>query len=97
MLKCEPFEFSTDRSWADEPMIAESSVGRVLVVGDVHRSVTALGHAAGQAKRHKADAIVQVGDFWLADRHWNGHDSSLINELLDYQNEQRETSTSESD
>ena len=76
MPSWKPFEFETDRSWADEPMVADSAVGRALVVGDMHRSMSALGHAASQAKRHEVDVIVQVGDFWLGDRHWSGHDST---------------------
>lgn len=46
-------------------------MSRVLAVGDLHGIMTALQSAIAVAVDVEADAIVQVGDFWLADRHWS--------------------------
>ena len=71
MPKSGAFEFTTDKRWDDTPEVAPDAVRDVLVVGDIHGSKTHLLDAVTQAADFGAQAIVQVGDFWLADRHWS--------------------------
>ncbi|MYB03884.1 MAG: metallophosphoesterase [Acidimicrobiaceae bacterium] len=71
MRRWEPYEFTTDRSWDDASELAEGTVTDVLVVGDVHGNTTNLAKAIDQAVDLGVGAIVQVGDFWLADVHWS--------------------------
>ena len=71
MNRWEPFEFRTEQSWQDTAVVAEDAVSDVLVVGDVHGDTENLTGAVDQAVDAGADAIVQVGDFWLADSHWS--------------------------
>lgn len=65
------YEFTTDNTWDDTPEVAPDAVRDVLVVGDIHGSRSHLLDAITQADDFDAQAIVQVGDFWLADRHWS--------------------------
>lgn len=67
----ESFEFASDRTWDDAPEVADDAVRDVLVVGDIHGSKTHLTDAVARAGDLGAEAVVQVGDFWLADRHWS--------------------------
>ena len=95
MRRWEPYEFTTDRSWADASELADAAVTDVLVVGDVHGNTTNLANAIDQAAALGVDAIVQVGDFWLADVHWSrlnplecefmwtAHDSSVPIVVID--------------
>ena len=69
--KWNTFEFSTDKSWDDTCELADPAVSKALVVGDIHGEVQHLAAAFRQAARHDANVIVQVGDFWLVDRHWS--------------------------
>ncbi len=71
MRRWEPYEFTTDRSWDDASELAEGAVTDVLVVGDVHGDTTNLTKAIDQAVDLGVGAIVQVGDFWIADAHWS--------------------------
>ena len=71
MRRWEPYEFTTDRSWEDASELAEGAVSDVLVVGDVHGDTTTLSDAIDRAVALGVGAIVQVGDFWLADIHWS--------------------------
>lgn len=65
------YEFTTDKTWDDTPELASGAVHDVLVVGDIHGSKTHLTDAITHAAELGVQAIVQVGDFWLADRHWS--------------------------
>ncbi|WP_419554624.1 metallophosphoesterase family protein [Candidatus Poriferisodalis sp.] len=65
------FEFTTDKRWDDTAEVAPDAVCDVLVVGDIHGTKTHLADAITRAVDLGAQAIVQVGDFWLADRHWS--------------------------
>ena len=65
------FEFTTDKTWDDTAEVAPDAVCDVLVVGDIHGTKTHLTDAISHAVDLGAQAIVQVGDFWLADRHWS--------------------------
>lgn len=47
------------------------SVRDDFVVGDTHGSKTHLNDAVTQAGDCGVEAVVQVGDFWLSDRHWS--------------------------
>lgn len=71
MPEHDTFEFTTDRTWVDTPEVAPDAVRDVLVVGDIHASKTHLTNAIARAVELGADAVVQVGDFWLTDRHWS--------------------------
>lgn len=74
MAKWTPFEFAPEQEWDDEPRLASDAVRRVLAVGDIHGEVGHLKNALTQADKLEVDAVVQVGDFWLADRRWHHHD-----------------------
>ena len=65
------FEFASDKTWDDAPEVTDDAVRDVLVIGDIHGSKTHLTNAVARAGDLGAKAVVQVGDFWLADRHWS--------------------------
>ena len=65
------YEFTTDKTWDDTPELASGAVHDVLVVGDIHGSKTHLTDAITHAAELGVQVIVQVGDFWLADRRWS--------------------------
>ncbi len=71
MPERDTFEFTTDKAWDDAAELAPDAVCDVLVVGDIHGTKTHLVDAIAHADGLGAQAIVQVGDFWLADRHWS--------------------------
>ena len=71
MSERDTFEFTTDKTWDDTAGLAPDAVSDVLVVGDIHGTKTHLTDAITHAVDLGAQAIVQVGDFWLADRHWS--------------------------
>ena len=71
MAARDTFEFTTDKTWDDTDEVAPDAVRDVLVVGDIHGAKTHLTDAITHAVEVGAQAIVQVGDFWLADRHWS--------------------------
>ena len=66
-----PYEFTTDKAWDDTPEVSENAVSDVLVVGDIHGDEQHLTNAIDQAVDFGCDVVVQVGDFWLGDRHWS--------------------------
>lgn len=70
MPRWEPYEFTTERSWGDAAELGPDAVADVLAVGDVHGNTPNLTAAVDLAVDLGVDAIVQVGDFWLADTHW---------------------------
>ena len=70
MPRREPYEFTTERSWSDAAELSADAVADVLAVGDVHGNTPNLTAAVDLAVDLGVDAIVQVGDFWLADAHW---------------------------
>lgn len=74
MPKWKPYEFTTEQVWDDSPRLHADAVRTVLVVGDVHGEAWHLKRALRRAVELEVDAIVQVGDFWLADAGWNDHD-----------------------
>lgn len=71
MPKWEPFEFTTERSWDGAAELAADAVSAVLAVGDVHGDSKNLSDAVDLAVDLGVGAIVQVGDFWLADVSWS--------------------------
>ena len=75
VLSWQPYEFASERAWDDDANLAAERVRDVLVVGDVHGNVRHLGAAVDRAVELGVDAIVQVGDFWLSDRHSDLHRS----------------------
>ena len=90
-----PYEFTTDKAWDDTSEVSENAVSDVLVVGDIHGDEQHLTNAIDHAVDFGAHAVVQVGDFWLGDRHWSrfnhvesaymhaAHDSPLPIVVLD--------------
>ena len=72
MPRWDPYEFTTERSWGDAAELASEAVTDVLAVGDVHGDSRNLSAAVDLAVDLGVGAIVQVGDFWLADAHWFG-------------------------
>ena len=80
------FEFSTDKAWDDTPELADRAVSRALVVGDIHGQVQHLNAAFRQAADFDVDVIVQVGDFWLVDRHWSLFSPVQANYMLEARN-----------
>ena len=74
MAKWKPFEFAPEHDWDDTPSVQPDTVRKVLVVGDVHGEIGHLKGAIHQAVKLGVDAVVQVGDFWLADSGWHDHD-----------------------
>lgn len=79
MAKQGTFEFATERSWDGSADVADDAVGKVLVVGDIHGNAAYLADAVARAVGCDADVIVQVGDFWLADRHWSRFSAAQSN------------------
>ena len=71
MREWEPYEFTTEQSWDECSDLAPESVSKMLVVGDVHGDSKNLTDAIDLASDLEVGAIVQVGDFWLADLHWS--------------------------
>ena len=71
MRRWEPYEFRTEWLWQDVSDLAEEAVSGVLVAGDVHGDTTNLADAIDRAVNVGVDAVVQVGDFWLADSYWS--------------------------
>ena len=74
MPKWKPFEFTTEQAWDDTARLHRDAVRRVLAVGDIHGETGHLKNALARAVKLGVDAIVQVGDFWLADDRWHDHD-----------------------
>lgn len=74
MSKFTPYTFTTEQTWDDAPRLQPDAVRRVLVVGDVHGEIRHLRNAMARAADLEVDAIVQVGDCWLADANWHDHD-----------------------
>ncbi|WP_419932246.1 metallophosphoesterase family protein [Candidatus Poriferisodalis sp.] len=71
MPRWDPYEFATGRAWDDIAELASVVVTNLLVVGDVHGEARHLSKAVDLAVDVGAGAIVQVGDFWLADATWS--------------------------
>ena len=71
MRKREPFEFASELCWEEAARLSDGAVSDVLVVGDIHGDEHHLANAIDQAADLGAGAVVQVGDFWLGDRHWS--------------------------
>ena len=69
------FEFAAEQTWDDTSLVSADRVRDVLVVGDIHGTVAHLGAAVDLAVDLGVDAIVQVGDFGLSDRHGRWHRS----------------------
>lgn len=95
MIEWNPYEFTTQHQWDDVAALSAEQVRDVVVVGDVHGTAQHLAAAIDLAVDLDADAIVQVGDFWLSDRHgaqhrsrqaehmWEAHDSPVPVVALD--------------
>ena len=95
MIEWDDYEFTTQHSWDDVAQLSAERVRDVLVVGDVHGTKAHLSAAIDLAVDLGAGAIVQVGDFWLSDRHgaqhrskeaefmWEAHDSPVPLVVLD--------------
>ncbi|MYG87316.1 MAG: hypothetical protein F4190_02140 [Acidimicrobiales bacterium] len=75
MPKFTPYRFRSEQTWDDAPRLRPDAVSSVLVVGDIHGEVRHLRQALDRADELGVDAIVQVGDCWLADQGWHDHDS----------------------
>lgn len=71
MQQWSTYEFTTKKTWDDTAEVASDAVSDVLVVGDIHGNKMHLSNAITEAADFGAEAIVQVGDFWLADCHWS--------------------------
>ena len=71
MSNWEPYEFTTEQSWDEVPRLGADAVSDVLVVGDVHGDTKNLTDAIDLASDLEVGALVQIGDFWLADLHWS--------------------------
>lgn len=74
MSKFTPYTFTTEQTWGDAPRLQPDAVSRVLVVGDIHGEIRHLKSALDRAVELQVDAVVQAGDFWLADQGWHDHD-----------------------
>ena len=74
MPKWTKFRFTIEHAWGDTARLRPAAVARVLVVGDIHGEIKHLTAALERAVALQVDAVVQVGDFWLADDRWDGHD-----------------------
>ncbi len=75
MFEWNPYEFTTQQSWDDVTELSSERVQEVLVVGDIHGTKAHLTTAIDLAVDLDVGAIVQVGDFWLSDRHGALHRS----------------------
>ena len=64
------FVFGPERTWDDDPRLADGAVSRVVVLGDIHGGTPPLIEALAIAEATGAGAVVQVGDFWLQDATW---------------------------
>ena len=65
MRKRELYEFAFELWWEEVERLSDGVVGDVVVVGDIHGDEHHLTNAIDQAADLGADAVVQVGDFWL--------------------------------
>jgi len=74
MPKWTPYRFAVERAWDDVARLRPEAVASVLVVGDIHGEIKHLTAALAQTVELQVDAVVQVGDFWLADDRWHDHD-----------------------
>lgn len=95
MIEWNLYEFATQYHWDDVAHLSASEVSDVCVVGDVHGTKQHLSSAIDLAVDLAAGAIVQVGDFWLSDRHgaqhrskeaefmWEAHESPVPVVVLD--------------
>ena len=95
MFEWDPYEFTTQQSWDDVTELSSERVQEVLVVGDIHGTKAHLTTAIDRAVDLGVGAVVQVGDFWLSDRHgfrhgsrqaefmWEAHDSPVPVVVLD--------------
>ena len=70
------FVFRPERTWDDDPQLADEAVSRVVVLGDIHGRTPPLLEALAIAETVGAGAVVQVGDFWLQDATWGRYRSS---------------------
>ena len=66
--------FRAERAWDDDARVADDTVERVLVLGDIHNDERILAAALTAAALEECDALVQVGDFWLQDASWERYD-----------------------
>ena len=66
----EGFEFRSGRAWDDDAALADTAVGRVMLLGDIHNKRAVLDAALRTATDDNCDVLVQVGDFWLQDTTW---------------------------
>ena len=73
MRDWKPYEFTTEHAWDAVAALSPDAVSEVLVVGDIHGTEMHLRAAIDLAVDLGVGAIVQVGDFWLSDRHWSRH------------------------
>lgn len=71
MNRWELYEFTTERAWDDVAGLGSDAVSDVLVVGDVHGDTKNLTDAVELGLDLGVSAVVQVGDFWLADASWS--------------------------
>ena len=62
--------YTCERVWDDASELANESVKRILVAGDVHGDAYSFDLALQHALRNECDVLVQVGDFWLEDSSW---------------------------
>ena len=66
--------FASERTWRDDPAVANDAVSRALVVGDIHNDDHSFQTALNRAEQQRCDVMVQVGDFWLQDSTWEHFD-----------------------
>ena len=71
MARWDPYEFVTEQVWDDVGEFGPGAVSDLLVVGDVHGDTQNLSRAVDLAVDVGVGAIVQVGDFLLADAAWS--------------------------
>ena len=62
--------YRSEREWTDAPELADGTVRRIMVAGDIHGDPLSLRMALREAERRECDVLVQVGDFWLQDSSW---------------------------
>ena len=66
------FKLRPEWAWDDDATVADTAVGRVMLLGDIHNSRQVLEAALQAAVDEGCDVLVQVGDFWLQDCTWRG-------------------------
>ena len=79
------FVFRPERTWDDDPQLADGAVSRVVVLGDIHGGTPPLLEAIAIAETVGAGAVVQVGDFWLQDATWGryrGSDAKVVRRAM---------------